>query len=64
MTRLRRVFKHGSLELPDLPRLTPGEVQEHYAASYPELTNASIKGPDYDGSKEVYTFQQNLGTKG
>ena len=64
-TTLRRVFKHGSIELPD-PALTmtPAQVRDSYAATYPELATAIIKGPDHASGKETYTFKASIGTKG
>tara|TARA_B110001469_G_C9297718_1_gene162399 strand:+ start:283 stop:489 length:207 start_codon:yes stop_codon:yes gene_type:complete len=64
-TTLRRVFKHGSIELPDPSlALTPIQVRDSYAATYPELATATIKGPDHANGKETYTFKQSIGTKG
>lgn len=64
-TTLRRVFKHGSIELPD-PALTmtPVQVRDSYAATYPELATANIKGPEHAQGKELYTFQEVIGAKG
>lgn len=62
---LSRVFKHGSLTLPDPnPRLTAEQVRDSYASTYPELATALIKGPDYAKGKETYTFKESIGAKG
>ncbi len=64
-TTLKRVFKHGAIELPDPnPRLSPEQVRDQYAATYPGLATASIKGPDYGEGKESYSFKETLGAKG
>lgn len=63
-TQLKRVFKHGAIELPDIEGLTPEQVKGSYAGTYPELTSATIKGPDHEDGKQTYTFQQSLGVKG
>jgi len=64
-TTLKRVFKHGAIELPDPnASLTPEQVRNTYASSYAELATASIKGPDYVDGKEIYTFKEVVGAKG
>lgn len=61
-----RVFKLRERELEDLdPGMDPEQIQEAYAESYPELTNASITGPVVDDDNRlVYTFEVNVGKKG
>lgn len=62
---LTREFKYNGMTLPDLGgNLTPSQVKDAYANTYGDLTNAIVKGPDYTGDKEVYTFQTSVGTKG
>lgn len=61
---LRRVFKFGAIELPDISGLEPEKVRDSYAASYPELATAQIKGPEYADGKQTYTFEKSLGAKG
>lgn len=63
-TQLKRVFKHGAIELPDITGLTPDQVRDQYAATYPELATAQIKGPDHADGKQTYTFTAALGAKG
>src|SRR6185295_11590787 len=62
---LQRVFRYNSVELPD-----PGigfdiqQVRDLYAATYPEIVNAGIDGPDEKDGKLVYTFRRAVGRKG
>lgn len=60
-----RVFKHGAMELPDPnPELEPEKVRDAYAASYPTLATATVKGPDATDGKLIYTFKESVGAKG
>ena len=60
-----RSFSYNGLHLPDPnPKLTVEEVQNTYAASYPEIMTATVTGPEALGGKLVYTFSKAIGTKG
>lgn len=62
---LQRNFKLKDQILPDPnPNFTEDEVRQFYADEYPELTNASIKAPEYQEDKVIYEFESNLGSKG
>ena len=62
---LSRVFAYGSITLPDPGgNLVPEQVKEMFAAAYPELTNATVEGPETKGDKMIYTFRRAVGTKG
>jgi PRTRC genetic system protein C len=69
VTELPRVFELDSggakitLDDPD-PALTPKEVAGFYSPTYPELTNAHIKGPEIKDDKAVFRFSATMGTKG
>jgi len=64
-TVLTRTFSYSGLTLPDPGKsLSPEEVRDIYAATYPELISASIEGPEKKGNNLVYTFKKGLGTKG
>lgn len=53
------------MELPDPnPELEPEKVRDAYAASYPTLATAAIKGPDATDGKLIYTFKESVGAKG
>lgn len=60
-----RAFTLNGLDLPDpAPTMTPDEVRELYSATYPELTTATIEGPEVRGNRLVYSFRRAVGTKG
>jgi PRTRC genetic system protein C len=61
---LSRCFKYNGLTLPDIPGLTIEQVQEVYAAQYPELLTAEAQvGEVVRGVQEV-AFKRAVGTKG
>lgn len=66
---LKRVFKlkkNGStLELddPDI-HMSLNEVTDFYSMTYPELTTATLHGPEYEEDCVVYEFKTTIGTKG
>ena len=64
--RVRRVFHYNGVILADPgPEMSPEQVKKHYSsAGYPELTNASIVGPESKDGKSNYTFKKTVGTKG
>lgn len=64
-TEVVRGFSFNGVDLPDPGQgLSVEEVREIYSATYPELTTASIEGPEMRGNRLVYKFQRAVGTKG
>ena len=69
VTSLERVFKfkNGSAEIklqdPN-PFMSPEEVMDFYSHTYPELTTATVHGPEIDNDKVIYSFKTTIGTKG
>ena len=69
VTSLERVFKfkNGCAEIilsdPN-PEMSPDEVMNFFSGSYPELTTATVHGPEVDNDKVVYNFKTTIGTKG
>ena len=62
---LTRIFKLGDTELPDPnPEASPEEVQRIYAATHPQIVNASLKEPVVDGETVTHEFVTKIGTKG
>ena len=60
-----RRFKYAGLVLPDpSPELDVESVRSLYAASYPEITTATLTGPEAVDGDLVYTFLKSIGTKG
>ena len=66
---LKRVFilKKGNgtltLEDPDI-RMSLSEVTDFYSINYPELTTATLHGPELEEDRAVYRFKTTIGTKG
>ena len=62
---VKRSFSFNGVALPDPgPGLTPEQVKDVYAATYPDLTSAQVEGPELKGNKMVYSFRRAVGTKG
>ena len=65
ITPMLRTFSYSGLQLPDPDnRLTPEQVRDFYATAYPEITTASIEGPEASDGALKYKFTRALGTKG
>ena len=65
VSQVVREFEFNGARLPDPnPTLGVDAVREVYCAQYPNLTNASVEGPDMKGGKAVYTFKAGFGSKG
>ena len=66
---LKRAFilKKGNgtltLEDPD-SRMSLSEVTDFYSINYPELTTATLHGPELEEDRAVYRFKTTIGTKG
>lgn len=66
---IKRVFKlkKGNstlvLEDPD-SRMSLTEVTDFYSMNYPELTTATLHGPEFEEDWAVYHFKTTIGTKG
>jgi len=66
---LKRVFilKKGNgtltLEDPD-SRMSLSEVTDFYSINYPELTTATLHGPELEEDRAIYRFKTTIGTKG
>ena len=66
---IKRVFKlkKGNstlvLEDPD-SRMSLTEVTDFYSMNYPELTTATVHGPEIGDDRAVYEFKTTIGVKG
>ena len=66
---LKRVFilKKGNdtltLAYPD-SRMSLSEVTDFYSMNYPELTTATLHGPELEEDRAIYRFKTTIGTKG
>ncbi len=62
---LKREFFFNSIRLPDPgPSLTVEEVRAVYCIQYPEISTASISGPESVAGRMRYTFERAIGSKG
>lgn len=63
---IKREFRLNGMTLPDpVPGMSIEDVRNLYASSgYPQLLNAKIIGPTYEGDTAIYTFEQHVGHKG
>jgi PRTRC genetic system protein C len=62
---MTREFRYGELRLGDPnPKLSVEEVRAAFSASYPEISTATVTGPEAIGNKLVYNFTKAIGTKG
>lgn len=65
LTGLKRIFKFGNRTLSDPDKsMTPDEVMNFYAGTYPELTTSNVHGPKVEDGQAVYEFKTTVGTKG
>lgn len=59
------VIETGEITLSDPnPEMTIEQVQMYYSGMYPQLTTATIQGPEYKNDKNRYIFKSVIGTKG
>jgi len=63
--KMTRSFRYSGLILPEpASELDIESVRSFYAASYPEITTATLTGPEAVDGTLVYTFTKAIGTKG
>lgn len=66
---IKRVFKmkrNGKEIVLDDPGngMSPTEVMDFYSLNYPELTTATVHGPEIEDDQVVYEFKTTIGVKG
>ncbi|RWA55991.1 carbamoylphosphate synthase large subunit [Cupriavidus sp. UYMSc13B] len=63
--QLTREFTYNGMTLMDPgPAFTPDQVRDMYIAQYPELTTATVDGPEHSVTVARYTFMRAAGAKG
>jgi len=63
--KLKRIFELNGTQLPDPnPDHDPEKVKNFYAANYPNLTNAAVKGPIITDTSMKYIFIEQVGHHG
>jgi len=59
------VIDKSDIEIPDPdPKMSLENVMSLYSGMYPELTTATVHGPEYRDDKVIYRFKSVIGTKG
>jgi PRTRC genetic system protein C len=59
------VIDRTGVEIPDPdPQMPLEDVMSLYSGLYPELTTATVHGPEYRDDQAVYRFKSVIGTKG
>ena len=65
MKRSFKFMKETEIVLSDPnPSDTPEDVMSYYSNMYPELTTASVHGPEINDDMAIYEFKTTIGTKG
>ena len=60
----REFVYHGTTLACPNPKFSIEEVRSFYATQFPELTNATITGPETVGDRLRYSFERAIGSKG
>jgi PRTRC genetic system protein C len=65
VAQMERCFEFAGRVIPDPnPELTPEAVREFLTFQYPEMSTATIVGPEATGRYLRYTIQRSIGSKG
>ena len=65
VTNIKRVFRHKDEKFADpAAEISPHDVLQFYSNTYPELTTASVTGPEIKDGVAEYKFTTSVGTKG
>jgi PRTRC genetic system protein C len=63
--KLDREFRYCGVVLPELDSALDLEsIRSAYWATFPEITTATVSGPEVINNKLVHTFTKAVGTKG
>jgi PRTRC genetic system protein C len=65
VTKLEREFVFDGRSLPDPnPNMSVEQVREMYISTHPEITTATVTGPEAIDGRLRYTFSRVIGHKG
>jgi PRTRC genetic system protein C len=65
IAKIIREFTYNGMKFADPgPAFSPDDVRDLYSAQYPELTTATVDGPDFAGETATYKFSRAAGAKG
>jgi PRTRC genetic system protein C len=63
--KVKRNNAKDDVVLPDPnTNMEPIDVMKFYSGQYPELTSASVNGPNMKNGKAIYLFETVIGDKG
>jgi PRTRC genetic system protein C len=62
---MERELRLNGVKIPDPNPSAPIEqVRQILAATYPDITTATMEGPTVEGSKEIFSWKREAGSKG
>lgn len=65
IAKLIREFTYNGMKFADPgPAFSPNDVRDLFSAQYPELTTATVDGPEIAGDIATYRFVRAAGAKG
>ncbi|MFP3708481.1 PRTRC system protein C [Achromobacter sp. SIMBA_011] len=65
IAKIIREFTYNGMKFADPgPAFSPTDVRDLFSAQYPELTTASVDGPEIAGEVASYKFVRAAGAKG
>ncbi|WP_321788209.1 PRTRC system protein C [Paraburkholderia sp. J94] len=65
IAKLIREFTYNGMKFADPgPAFSPNDVRDLFSAQYPELTTATVDGPEIAGDIATYKFVRAAGAKG
>ncbi|WP_175773011.1 PRTRC system protein C [Paraburkholderia phenazinium] len=65
IAKIIREFAYNGMKFADPgPAFSPDQVRDLYSAQYPELTTATVDGPEIAGEVAIYKFVRAAGAKG
>lgn len=65
IAKILREFTYNGMKFADPgPAFSPDDVRDLFSAQYPELTTATVDGPEIAGDIATYRFVRAAGAKG
>ena len=61
---VRGIFSNNKRSNRTSTCMSPAEVIDLYSMNYPELTTATVHGPEIEDDRAVYEFKTTIGVKG
>ena len=61
--KMKKISQEIALDDPNV-NMSPTEVMDFYSMNYPELTTATVHGPEIEDDRAIYEFKTTIGVKG